>query len=58
MAAIDGLDCSFRYSIGYMAGLFDCPNAPWFRKPAAFGVWGELPLRWAAEKLGLVSKPK
>ena len=45
------LDCGFRYSIGYMAGLFDCPNAPWFRK-------GESTLRWAAEKLGLVSKPK
>ena len=27
-----GLDCGFRYGIGYLPGYFDCPNAPWYSK--------------------------
>eukprot|EP00966_Prymnesium_polylepis_P305067 7048946-Prymnesium_polylepis.1 len=30
MEALQALDCSFRYGIGYLPGYFDCPNAPWF----------------------------
>ena len=26
-----GLDCGFRYGIGYCKGHYDCPNAPWSR---------------------------
>jgi alcohol dehydrogenase (NADP+) len=31
MERLAGLDCGFRYGIGYAPGHYDCPNAPWFR---------------------------
>ena len=56
LADLEQLDCGFRYGIGYMAGYFDCPNAPWFGKPAATSVGGggDGWLRWVGRKLGLV----
>jgi alcohol dehydrogenase (NADP+) len=30
MDTLKGLDCGFRYGIGYAKGHYDCPNAPWF----------------------------
>ena len=33
MHRLAGLDCGFRYSIGYCPGFFDCPNAPWYQVP-------------------------
>jgi len=56
IAELSTLDCGWRYGIGYVPGYYDCPNAPWFGRPAA-GAADGLPMhRWlvrkASEKLG------
>ena len=35
MDDLAGLDCGWRYGIGYLPGYYNCPNAPWYEPGAA-----------------------
>jgi len=58
---LDSLNCGWRYGIGYFAGYFDCPNAPWYSGKGGSSSTESLSshrklVPTASEKLGL-SKP-
>lgn len=56
LALLDGLDCGFRYGIGWAPGHYDCPNAPWWRASAAAAAAGPRKRPAACDEAGPVRK--